>query len=578
MSVTLKELRISKGLNQAQCAEYLGMSTRNYQNYENDAAKANTARYHAIYQKLESYGQPVVSVSLPSQTTEFHTNVVTGTGLQALANSVAKYGKRDCFSTLQKFVAGSYGGKICILYGLRRTGKTTLLFQMLSELPVEKTSYIKVQTTDDMSRLTKDLKVLFELGYRYVFIDEITLLNDFIDTAAVLSDVFSMMGMKIVVSGTDSLGFAMANRDELYDRSVTIHTSFIPFREYARLLNIRSVDSYIEYGGTLKMENMSFDDPDAAFDEVAFRDDESTRKYIDTAISRNIQHTLKNDHYGEYFNQLRELYEKGELTNVINRIVQHMNHRFVLRVVEDEFKSHDFGSAKELLLHDLPAERATVLYDVNEKQILERLKAIIEVKEKSETTVPITQEHIDKVKKYLLMLDLIVNCPERYESGKQAEHIVFSQPGMRYAIAKALVYSLMQDAYFASISEADKAYITGKILDDVKGRMLEDIVLLEVRKTAPSTMEAFKFKFDAGGEFDMVIYDKAGQNCRIYEIKHSTEVNEKQTLHLRDAEKCQIIENRFGPISGKFVLYRGKDTFAEGVQYLNVENFLCGLK
>ena len=576
--MTLKELRISKGLNQAQCAEYLGMSTRNYQNYENDAAKANTARYHAIYQKLESYGQPVVSVSLPSQTTEFHTNVVTGTGLQALANSVAKYGKRDCFSTLQKFVAGSYDGKICILYGLRRTGKTTLLFQMLSELPIEKTAYIKVQTIDDMSRLTKDLKVLFELGYRYVFIDEITLLSDFIDTAAVLSDVFSMMGMKIVVSGTDSLGFAMANRDELYDRSVTIHTSFIPFREYARLLNICSVDSYIEYGGTLKMENMSFDDPDAAFDEVAFRDDESTRKYIDTAISRNIQHTLKNDHYGEYFNQLRELYEKGELTNVINRIVQHMNHRFVLRVVEDEFKSHDFGSAKELLLHDLPAERATVLYDVNEKQILERLKAIIEVKEKSETTVPITQEHIDKVKKYLLMLDLIVNCPERYESGKQAEHIVFSQPGMRYAIAKALVYSLMQDAYFASISEADKAYITGKILDDVKGRMLEDIVLLEVCKAAPSTMEAFKFKFDAGGEFDMVIYDKASRNCRIYEIKHSTEVNEKQTLHLRDAEKCQIVEKRFGPISGKFVLYRGKDTFAEGVQYLNVENFLCGLK
>lgn len=578
MSVTLKELRISKGLNQAQCAEYLGMSTRNYQNYENDAAKANTARYHAIYQKLESYGQPVVTAAVLSQMPEFHTNVVTGTGLRALANSVAKYGKRDCFSILQKFVTGSYDGKICILYGLRRTGKTTLLFQMLSELPIEKTAYIKVQTIDDMSRLTKDLKALYELGYRYAFIDEITLLSDFIDTAAVLSDVFSMMGMKIVVSGTDSLGFAMANRDELYDRSVTIHTSFIPFREYARLLNIRSVDSYIEYGGTLKMENMSFDDPDAAFDEVAFRDDESTRKYIDTAISRNIQHTLKNDHYGEYFNQLRELYEKGELTNVINRIVQHMNHRFVLRVVEDEFKSHDFGSAKELLLHDLPAKRATVLYDVNEKQILERLKAIIEVKEKSETTVSITQEHIDKVKKYLLMLDLIVNCPERYESGKQAEHIVFSQSGMRYAIAKALVYSLMQDAYFASIPEADKAYITGKILDDVKGRMLEDIVLLEVCKAAPSTMEAFKFKFDAGGEFDMVIYDKTSQNCRIYEIKHSTETNEKQTLHLRDAEKCQIIENRFGPISGKFVLYRGKDKFAEGVQYLNVENFLCGLK
>ena len=73
---------------------------------------------------------------------------------------------------------------------------------------------------------------------------------------------------------------------------------------------------FIENGGFsnfLSMENMSFDDPDLLFDAVSFRDDESTRKYIDTSISRNIQHTLKNDHYGEYFNQLRELYEKGEL-------------------------------------------------------------------------------------------------------------------------------------------------------------------------------------------------------------------------------------------------------------------------
>ena len=208
-----------------------------------------------------------------------------------------------------------------------------------------------------MAALTKDLNVLYKNGYKYVFIDEITLLDDFINTAAVLSDVFSMMGMKIVVSGTDSLGFAMANRDELYDRNVTIHTSFISFREYSRLLGINSIDRYIEYGGTLKMENMSFDDPDSAFDDVAFRDDESTRKYIDTAISRNIQHTLKNDRYGEYFNQLRDLYDKGELTNVINRIVEDMNHNFLLKVVEDEFKSHDFGSAKDLLLHDVHNER-----------------------------------------------------------------------------------------------------------------------------------------------------------------------------------------------------------------------------
>ena len=588
----LKELRISKGLSQKECAEFLGMTVRNYQNYENKPEKENTAKYHAIVRKLEVYNTASVGeISFYGNTfqeemreygvskiEEFHTNVITGIGIEAFAKRVEKFEKRDCYRLLHKFINNDYDGKICILYGLRRTGKTTLLFQMMGELPVKQTAYIKIQATDNMSLLTKDLKKLFRLGYQYVFIDEITLLDDFINTAAVLSDVFSMMGMKIVVSGTDSLGFAMANRDELYDRSIMIHTSFIPFREYVRLLNIPSIDEYIEYGGTLKKENMDFNDPEAALDEVAFCDDESTRKYIDSAISRNIQHTLKNDHYGEYFNQLRELYEIGELTNVINRIVENMNHRFLLRVVQQKFKSHDFGSAKELLLHDLPAPRATVLYEVDENEIIERLKAIIDIKEKEEYTVKVTQEHVDKVKKYLLMLDLIMECAERYESGKIAEYTVFSQPGMRYAIAKALVHSLMQDEYFRSLSEEDKEYIASKILDDVKGRMLEDIVLLEVSKAVDRTQQVFKFKFDTGGEYDMVIYDKKAHTCRIYEIKHSSEINEKQVRYLLDDEKCQILQAKFGPIGGKYVLYRGENADAFGVQYRNVEQFLCALK
>lgn len=101
---------------------------------------------------------------------------------------------------------------------------------MISELPIQETAYIKIKTTDEMTNLINDLNTLYNYGYKYIFIDEITLLSDFINTAAVLSDIFSMMGMKIVISGTDSLSFAMANRDELYDRNIMIHTSFISFK------------------------------------------------------------------------------------------------------------------------------------------------------------------------------------------------------------------------------------------------------------------------------------------------------------------------------------------------------------
>ncbi len=575
--MSLKELRLSKKLTQEQCSKIAGVSLRTYITYERDPALSTKPRYETIYKAVERYS-PIGGSPDAKNDEGFFTNVKRGDELIPLCNIVSSYGKRDCFKHLQSYVNGNNNGRVCILYGLRRTGKTTLLLQMIRELPPEQTAYIKVQISNTMSELAKDLEKLNKSGCRYVFIDEVTLLEDFINTAAILSDIFSMMGMKIVLSGTDSLSFAMADREELYDRNVMIHTSFIPFREYARLLGIRSIDSYIEYGGTLKKENMDFDDADMSSDEVSFRDDESTRKYIDTAIGRNIQNALKNNRFGSYFNSLQELYDKGELTNAINRIVEDMNHRFLLSVVEREFKSHDLGSAKNLLLHDVPQPRAHVLDEVDAASIMERLKAIIDVKEKQELSVPVTQGHIETVKKYLLVLDLICNCPYQVENTGAQDHYIFTQPGMRYAIAKALVYSLMQDAYFNTVSEQDRAYIVEKILSDVKGRMLEDIVLLETVKTLPPAKKVFQYRFAEGGEFDMVIYDSEANACSVFEVKHSDKVSADQTKHLNNAEKCAVIERRYGKISEKIVLYRGEPCKVGNVDYVNVEKYLTDLK
>ena len=148
---------------------------------------------------------------------------------------------------------------------------------------------------------------------------------------------------------------------------------------------------------------------------------------------------------------------------------------------------------------------------------------------------------------------------------------------MRYAIAKALVYSLKQDEYFKSVSELDKEYVVTKILDDVKGRMLEDIVLLETHKATPRSQEVFKFKFDIRGEYDMVIYNKNTNTCCIYEIKHSNKIVEQQTRYLRDEELNAITEKKFGKITDKYVIYRGKTQDVDGIHYLNVEEYLKSL-
>lgn len=521
-----------------------------------------------LYNVIKNYN---LSITLDN---DFYTNILYGYKLLFIKAKVQKFKKRYCFKKIMNYLNDDTYGKVCILYGLRRTGKTTLIFQAINELPEDQTAYIKITSQDTMSDLVKDLNKLYEKGYKYIFIDEITLLEDFINTAAVLSDVFCMMNMKIVLSGTDSLGFNIANEDELYDRNIMIHTSYISFKEYNYLLGIDSIDKYIEYGGTLRIENMRYDDEDYFEEEVSFRDDESTRKYIDSAISRNIQNSLKNYSAGKYFNSLIEPYHNNELTNIINKIIEDFNHNFVIEVIEQKFKSHDLGSAKQLLLHDAPDPKSHVLYEIDYQQLLSKLKTLLEIKEKEQLNTIITKKHLYQIKQYLYRLDLIKDYSVLYSNGEKENKILFTQVGMRYSIVKALVYSLIQDKYFANININDKTYIINKILEDVKGKLLEEIIILDINNRNNKNIKAFKYKFDIG-EVDLIIQNTNTNTCEIYEIKHSNKISfDKQTKNLLNENKCKIIENQIGKIVKKGVLYRGKTQKVNNIEYINIEEYL----
>lgn len=56
MRLTLKQLRKQKQLTQAECAKYLGIPLRTYQNYEADPSKKDSIKYTFMMQKLEQCG------------------------------------------------------------------------------------------------------------------------------------------------------------------------------------------------------------------------------------------------------------------------------------------------------------------------------------------------------------------------------------------------------------------------------------------------------------------------------------------------------------------------------------------
>lgn len=490
---------------------------------------------------------------------DFKTKVLVGDRLKSLVSITRNYKKRECIQMLRDYIFEDIADKVFILYGLRRTGKTTLIRQIILELSdsdFNKAAFIQVTSRDSLSEIDEDLRLLEKNGYKYVFLDEVTLMEDFIEGASLFSDIYASSGMKIILSGTDSLGFAFSKEEQLYDRCIMLHTTFIPYREFENVLGIYGIDEYIRYGGTMSLGGINYNA------STPFSNIKDTEEYINTSIAKNIQHSLKMYQYGGHFRQLLDLYEKGELTNVINRVVEDMNHRFTKSVVE------------RITANNLLGDRVDSL---NLDKVTLGIKNMLDILNKEEQSIDISDVHMTQIKKYLSILDLIKKIDLEYlpKVNQKSKIIVVTQPGLRYAQAEAIVENLLLDEKFQELDIQKRTRILERLLSEICGRMMEDIVLLET-KLAKKDKHVFKLQFPIG-EFDMVVQDPKTLSCEIYEIKYSKERACEQYRHINDEEKCAMTTHRYGNITGRYVIYRGENTEMDAIQYLNVEDYLKSL-
>lgn len=503
-------------------------------------------------------------------TATFQTNVLLGADLLAFCKGVEGWRSREALTSLKLYLEEPPAGKVFVLYGLRRTGKTTLIRQVILDMNKKDRShsaFIQAAPSNNLAQLNADLRLLKDQGITRVFIDEVTVLDDFIEGAALLPDIFAAGGMHVVLSGTDSLGFAIAQDEQLYDRCTLLHTTYIPYHEFSEVLGIKGVDEYIRFGGTMSLSGTNYASS-SPFSSVA-----SAEKYVDTAIARNIQHSLRCYEHGGHFRELRDLYDAGELTNTINRVVEDVNHRFALEVLERDFKSHDLAISAANLRRDRH-NPDDILDNVDVAEVTRRLKELLEIRDRDERKVAPNEAHAAQIKEYLDLLDLTLNIPVRSlpDVSSEKNRTVITQPGLRYAQVEALIESLLLDSRFADLSLARRNAVVDRIRSEVMGRMLEDIVLLETTVARPAC-EVFVLQF-AVGEFDMVVFDPKAASCEIYEIKHSDKIDAAQRRHLVDPKKRALCEHRYGPITGSYVLYRGPADYVDGVQYVNVEDYL----
>ena len=157
--------------------------------------------------------------------------------------------------------------RVCVLYGLRRTGKSVIILQAIRWLMDEKgvaPSDILLVTGEDtgfdvMSDLYEQLDA-FE--GQYIFIDEVAYFNDFIESAAQLYDHYTFLKRKkIVTAGTNLASIFVARLSTLFDRTVAIRMHHLTFYEHCRLVlkkdspSQQDLTDYLKNGGLFSPVN-----------------------------------------------------------------------------------------------------------------------------------------------------------------------------------------------------------------------------------------------------------------------------------------------------------------------------------
>lgn len=462
----------------------------------------------------------------------YKTNVIMGAKLSKMVEQVKQLERRTACEQVKKFIYGKDYTRVCAIYGLQSTGKRTVMLQAIADMSGEdfsKTAYIEVKDTNCLQDVVDDLELLSDKDVDYVFINEITSMRDFIDSAALLSDIYAMMGMKIVLAGTSSLSFWLSRDHELYDRVRLVHTTYMPYKEYCRLRGNDTIDEYLLNGGFLK--------------EFPFENGESLKKYIDTAIGENMQFAIEHAERSDAMFRLRELYNAGVLVRSIRCVVE------------------------ELVKCNVKHALSNILDVVTIEQSMKQKEAI---------PVEITNIHRTRIEEYLKGLDVIVKCPvkrEDLECEKEGRYI-FTQPSVSYHMSKLYVESLLEAETFSNLSDVEKGELKEQLLETIQEQLLKDMILLETIKTLGRPYEVFKTQFK-NGVYDMLICDHDYYQCAIYEIHNSKCHMQEYGKHLTDDYKLALTTPRYGKLVGRYVLYLGENMDLEnGIAYRNAEEFL----
>ncbi len=195
--------------------------------------------------------------------------------------------KRDIY--LKKIINRMHNGMIKVITGIRRSGKSYLLFTIFK-------NYLKSEGVAEDHLITIELDMLENKKYRdpyvildyikgkitddgdyYIFLDEVQLLEEF---EGVLNSLLHIRNTDIYVTGSNSKFLSKDVITEFRGRGDEIHVYPVSFREYMEVFEgdkYEGWSSYVNYGGlpltvTMNTDEQKMEYLTRLFEETYIRD------------------------------------------------------------------------------------------------------------------------------------------------------------------------------------------------------------------------------------------------------------------------------------------------------------------
>lgn len=471
----------------------------------------------------------------------------------------AKLKRRYCYDYFRQRLYGKLLAKVIILYGLKGTGKTTMMYQMINDMSEDdkqKTAFIRLNNEVDDREFRGIFEYFRENNIRYVFIENADRIKAFLHVAAIFSDMRSYIS-KIVFDTDNQMLMYLSKLDILYDRCVMIPTNPMTYSEYRYLFcdNV-TIDQYMKRGGI--------------FDDLS----NNANDYI-KYITSTFQQAFDLSDGISMLPRVERLCKNKEFDKTLNDLLHNFATEFIVEAIKDNDMIDDKIKDELLILSEaLLIKNDNIDYVDNPDGCF------------------FTERQSNEVKRLLSKVDIIKYeyCQFNELDFKTSERLFFTQPALLYNMIIDLLNNAKQSDIFEKANDNVKTYIDINIINIIENYLAKNIVLYETTKVFGDYERRYgyhqednpygkyylySFGHVYNNKCDMVILYGTKSSSDLYCVISDTEsVNNINKLFNEDF--ITIMNKMFGRYSvrNKIVLYNGPSLSNGDIVYMKIGEYL----